>query len=87
MVTGFGFDLKGSGMPPRRFAGVAHNSGERDAREVPELIAQFIPQQAGAVKTIDVLEAAAKGNGSVTPEVEQLGHPARADAVPAGRPA
>lgn len=69
VVTGFGFDLKGSATPPRRIAGVAHSSGEREAREVPELIAQFIPEQAGAVKTIDVLEAAAKGNGSVTPDV------------------
>jgi len=69
VVTGFGFDLKGSATPPRLFSGVAHSSGERDAREVPKLIAQFIPQQAGAVKTIDVLEAAARGNGSVTPDV------------------
>jgi adenylate cyclase len=69
VITGFGFDRKGSTTPPRRFAGVAHSSGERDAREVPELIAQFIPQQTGAVKTIDVLEAAAKGNGSVTPDI------------------
>lgn len=69
VVTGFGFDLKGGSRPPRRFAGLAHNSGEKDARSVPALIAQFIPQQAGAVTTIDVLEAAAKGNGSVTPDV------------------
>ena len=55
--------------PPRRIAGVAHSSGESDVGAVPELIAQFIPQQSGAVKTIDLLEAAAKGNGSVTPDI------------------
>ncbi len=68
VVTGFSFDRKGRSQPPRRFFGVAHSSGETDARNVSELIAQFIPRQAGAVKTIDVLEAAAKGNGSVTPD-------------------
>jgi adenylate cyclase len=70
VITGFGFDAKGSGKPPRRFSGVAHNSGEKNAASVPQLIAQFIPQQTGAVKTIDLLESAAKGNGSVTTEVE-----------------
>ena len=69
VITGFGFDRKAGTAPPRLFAGVAHSSGERDAREVPNLIAEFIPQQAGAVRTIDILEAAAKGNGSVTPDV------------------
>ncbi len=70
VVTGFGFDLKGAAKPPRRFHGIAHNSGEKDAKLVPELMQQFIPSQAGAVTTIAVLEAAAKGNGSVTTEVE-----------------
>jgi adenylate cyclase len=70
VVTGFGFDAQARSKPPRRFAGIAHNSGEKNAKSVPQLIAQFIPQQTGAVKTIDVLESAAKGNGSVTTEVE-----------------
>ncbi len=70
VVTGFGFDLQGSAKPPRRFHGIAHNSGEKDAKLVPELMRQFIPSQPGAVNTIAVLEAAAKGNGSVTTEVE-----------------
>ncbi len=70
VVTGFGFDLKGAAKPPRRFHGIAHNSGEKDAKLVPELMQQFIPSQPGAVNTIAVLEAAAKGNGSVTTEVE-----------------
>ena len=69
VVTGFGFDLKGGTAPPRRIAGVAHSSGETDVGAVPELIAQFIPRQSGVVKTIDLLEAAAKGNGSVTPDI------------------
>ena len=70
VVTGFGFDLKGSAKPPHRFHGIAHNSGEKDAKRVPELMQQFIPSQPGAVNTIAILEAAAKGNGSVTTEVE-----------------
>jgi len=70
VVTGFGFDAAAKTGPPRHFAGVAHNSGEKNPLSVSQMIAQFIPQQLGAVKTIDVLEAAAKGNGSVTTEVE-----------------
>ena len=70
VVTGFAFDAKGKTGAPRRMWGVAHNSGERDAKAVPRLIAQFIPQQTGAVRTIDVLEQAAKGNGGVTTGVE-----------------
>jgi adenylate cyclase len=70
VVTGFGFDLQGSKKPPRRVAGVAHNSGEAKAMSVPQLVARFIPQQAGAVNTIDVLTAAAKGNGSVATDVK-----------------
>ncbi|MFI4999967.1 MAG: CHASE2 domain-containing protein [Reyranellales bacterium] len=70
VVTGFGFDLNGAKRPPRRDHGVAHNSGETTVKSVAELIRQFIPSQPGAVKTIDVLEAAAKGNGAVTTEVE-----------------
>ena len=70
VVMGFGFDAQALSKAPHRFSGVAHNSGEKNARSVPEMIAQFIPQQTGVVKTIDVLERAAKGSGSVTTEVE-----------------
>ena len=70
VITGFGFDAQARSKAPRRFGGVAHNSGEKNAKSVPQLIAQFIPQQTGVVKTIDVLESAAKGNGSITTEVE-----------------
>src|SRR6185503_2833530 len=70
VITAFGFDVQGLSKPPRRFAGFAHNSGEKNAASVSDLIAQFIPKQTGVVKTIDVLESAAKGNGSVTTDVE-----------------
>ena len=36
------------------------------------LMRQFMPAQAGTVKTIDVLEAAAKGNGSVNTDLESV---------------
>jgi len=70
VVTGFAFDLNGTREPPRRMYGVAHNSGEKDTRSVRDLVDEFIPQQQGAVRTIDVLEGSAKGNGAVTTEVE-----------------
>jgi len=70
VVTGFAFDAKGRTGPPHRFWGVAHNTGEQDPKAVPRMIDQFIPQQSGAVRTLDVLELAAKGNGGVTTEVE-----------------
>ncbi|HYD06849.1 MAG TPA: adenylate/guanylate cyclase domain-containing protein, partial [Reyranella sp.] len=70
VITGFGFDALARSKPPRRFSGVANNTGESSTRSVAELIAQFIPGQTGVVKTIDVLESVAKGNGSVTTEVE-----------------
>ena len=62
VVTGFGFDLKGGG-PHRRAASPAWRTtaARANARKVPELIAQFIPQQAGAVKTID--RAGGRGQG------------------------
>jgi adenylate cyclase len=69
-VVGFGFDFKGEAQAPRRFHGVAHNSGELKASSVPEMIRQFVPRQAGSVRTIQVLERAAKGDGSVTTEVD-----------------
>lgn len=70
IVTGFGFDYSAAKKPPRRGHGVAHNSGEAKAQSVPDMIGQFLPQQAGSVKTIDVLEMAAKGNGGVSTEVD-----------------
>jgi adenylate cyclase len=70
VVTGFAFDASAKGAPPRRMWGVAHNSGERDAKTGPDLIRQFIPQQTGVVATLPLLEQAAKGDGSVTPVVE-----------------
>ncbi len=70
VVTGFAFDPKGKTGSPRRDWGFAHNSGEKDVKSVPELIRQFIPQQTGAVRTLKILEQAAKGNGAVTTEVE-----------------
>jgi adenylate cyclase len=70
VVTGFAFDANGAKSPPRRMYGMAHNSGELDMKAVDDLIIQFIPRQLGAVRTIGVLESAAKGNGSVTTEVE-----------------
>src|SRR5215475_7927001 len=70
VVTGFAFDPNAKGKAPRRMWGVANNTGEKDAKMVPELIRQFIPQQTGVVITLPILEASAKGNGSVTPVVE-----------------
>ena len=69
VVTGFAFEPKGTTKPPKRFLGLAHNSGEGKMDKVPELIRTFVPQQQGAVNTIDVIEAAAKGNGSINPDV------------------
>ena len=68
VVTGFGFDAQGLQKPPKRLHGIAHNASERDVAQVPELI-QLLPLNTGAVKTLDLLEAGAKGNGSVNPEV------------------
>ena len=63
VVMGFGFDLKGGDRPPRRYHGVAF------AGDDP---VQFLPQQAGTVKSLDLLEAAAKGNGSVNTDLESV---------------
>ncbi|TAJ86810.1 MAG: adenylate/guanylate cyclase domain-containing protein [Reyranella sp.] len=63
VVTGFGFDVKGTGKPPRTFHGVAF-AGDQPS--------QFLPQQGGTVKSIDILEAAAKGNGSVNTDVDSV---------------
>ncbi|HTR82984.1 MAG TPA: adenylate/guanylate cyclase domain-containing protein [Reyranella sp.] len=70
VVTGFGFDAHGTSKPPRRPFGIAHNSGEGNVKSVGEMIDQFIPPQGGTVNTIDVLQNAAKGNGTITTEVE-----------------
>ena len=63
VVTGFGFDVKGTGKPPRTFHGVAF-AGDQPS--------QFLPQQGGTVKSLDILEAAAKGNGSVNTDVDSI---------------
>jgi adenylate cyclase len=70
VVTSFAFDAKGHSGPPRREWGFAHNTGEKDTRSVDELIREFIPEQTGTVRTLDILEEAGKGNGSVTTEIE-----------------
>ena len=61
VVLGFGFDLKGAARPPRRYHGTAF------AGDDP---AQFLPLQQGTVKSIPLVEAAAKGNGSVNTDLE-----------------
>jgi adenylate cyclase len=70
VVTGFAFDPGAKSAAPRRMWGVANNTGEKNPKQVSELIRQFIPQQSGVVITLPILEQAAKGNGSVTPVVE-----------------
>jgi len=61
VVLGFGFDPKGGSQPPRRFHGTAF------AGDDPS---QFLPVQRGTVKPLALLEAAAKGNGSVNTDLE-----------------
>jgi adenylate cyclase len=70
VVTGFGFDDHGTSKPPRRPFGLAHNTGEGNVMSVAEMIDQFIPAQGGTVNTLDILQNAAKGNGTITTEVE-----------------
>ncbi len=70
VVLGFAFDIAGKTPPPRRLWGVVHNSAETDEKLVPLMIRRFIPQQGGAVRTISILQAMAKGNGAVTTDVE-----------------
>ena len=69
VVMGFAFDAHGTKKAPRRFHGVAHNAKEGDVKSVPELMREILPLNQGAVKTLDLLEAVANGNGSVTPGV------------------
>ncbi len=61
VVLGFGFDPHGGSQPPKRMFGTAF------AGDDP---AQFLPVQQGTVKPLALLEAAAKGNGSVNTDVE-----------------
>jgi len=61
VVLGFGFDPRGGSQPPRRFHGTAF------AGDDPS---QFLPVQQGTVKPIALLEAAAKGNGSVNTDID-----------------
>ena len=63
VVLGFGFDLKGGQTPPRRHHGIAF-AGDNPL--------QFLPVQQGTVKAIPLLEAAAKGNGSVNTDLETV---------------
>jgi adenylate cyclase len=63
VVLGFGFDLKGISDPPRRHHGTAF------AGDDPS---QFLPMQSGTVKAIPLLEAAAKGSGSVNTDLESV---------------
>ena len=63
VVLGFGFDLKGIGSAPKRMHGTAF------AGDDP---LQFLPVQQGTVKAIPILEAAAKGNGSVNTDIESV---------------
>jgi len=63
VVLGFGFDLNGTAKPPRRFHGLV-TAGDDPL--------QFLPAQAATVKALDILEAAAKGNGSVNTDLESV---------------
>jgi adenylate cyclase len=63
VVLGFGFDLKGGAQAPKQFHGTAF------AGDDPS---QFLPVQRGTVKSIPILEAAAKGNGSVNTDLESV---------------
>jgi adenylate cyclase len=63
VVLGFGFDLKGGGQPPRAFWGTAFTGDDP---------AQYLPRQRGAVSAIPILQAAAKGNGSVNTDLESV---------------
>ncbi len=61
VVLGFGFDVKGGSQPPKRYYGTAF------AGDDPS---QFLPIQQGTVKSLPLLEAAAKGNGSVNTDLD-----------------
>ena len=76
VVLGFGFDPQG------RLAAAAALSGTAFAGDDPS---QFLPVQQGTVKPLALLEAAAKGNGSVNTDLDSVGDPPGSDAVPRGR--
>ena len=61
VVLGFGFDVKGGSQPPKRYHGTAF------AGDDPS---QFLPIQQGTVKSIPLLEVAAKGDGSVNTDLD-----------------
>jgi adenylate cyclase len=61
VVLGFGFDPRGGSQPPKRMFGTAF------AGDDP---IQFLPVQQGTVKPLALLEAAAKGNGSVNTDID-----------------
>ncbi len=61
VVLGFGFDLQGTPQPPRRYHGSAFAGDDPG---------QFLPIQQGTVRSLPLLEAAAKGNGSVNMDVD-----------------
>jgi adenylate cyclase len=61
VVLGFGFDPKATAQAPRKYHGMAF------AGDDP---AQFLPLQRGTVRPIPLLEAAAKGNGSINTDLE-----------------
>ena len=63
VVLGFGFDIKGGQTPPKRHHGMAF-AGDNPLH--------FLPLQQGTVKAIPLLEAAAKGNGSVNTDLETV---------------
>jgi adenylate cyclase len=63
VVLGFGFDLKGRSSSPRKLHGIAF-AGDNPL--------QFLPVQQGSVKAIPILEAAAKGNGSVNTDLDSV---------------
>jgi len=63
VVLGFGFDLKGGTTPPKQRHGVAF-AGDNPM--------EYLPVQQGVVKAIPILEAAAKGNGSVNTDIDSV---------------
>ena len=63
VVLGFGFDLKAGAKPPRQYHGTAFTGDDP---------AMFLPLQQGTVRSIPLLEAAAKGNGSVNTDMESV---------------
>jgi adenylate cyclase len=70
VVLGYGFDYKAGSKPPRKFHGNAINAGEgHQQQNVFAYLKAVIEQQPASVKSLEVLEAAAKGNGSINPDI------------------